>query len=573
MADLALPNSTLLNENALLRGQKRVLEMVATGAPLADTLAELTLLIEAREPGMRCGILIVTDDGAHFRRGAGPSLPEIYHDTLDGVPITPPYLGACGEAAHLGTPIVVPDVANDTRWAEDWRDLVLSCGLRSLRSTPVRRADGSVLASFAMYYDRPRDPQPADPDIIDIATHLAAIALERSQSEAALRERDERLRAELVAMQRLQDISTLLIQEGDVDVLYDQLLNAATMIMHSDMASLQMLHQERGELQLLAWKGFHPESAAFWEWVSIDSSSSCGAAFVAGRQVLVPDIESCDFLAGTADYDAYRRSDILAVQSTPLISRSGGLLGMISTHWRKPHQPAERDLRLLDVLARQASDLIERTQAEKTMREREARLRLLASEVDHRAKNVLTSVQAVTSLTQADTVPGFRAALMGRIDALARVHAVLARNRWIGADLGRVVEEELAAFRTGEDDRLTISGPVLALRTEAAQALSMILHELATNAVKYGALSMRSGRVGVDWSWDAEDRLVFNWIETGGPAIKAPTRRGFGSNLIESAATRQLDGTIRFDWLAEGLACRMTIPRDSLTDGADAQAS
>ena len=121
--------------------------------------------------------------------------------------------------------------------------------------------------------------------------------------------------------------------------------------MSANMASMQTFHPELGELKLLAWRGFHPESAAFWERVHLDSASTCGMALLEARRIVVPDTETCDLMAGTGDLDAYRRSNIRAVQSTPLVSRSGRLLGMISTHWREPHQPTEREFRSFDVLA------------------------------------------------------------------------------------------------------------------------------------------------------------------------------------------------------------------------------
>jgi hypothetical protein len=156
--------------------------------------------------------------------------------------------------------------------------------------------------------------------------------------------------------EELHKISTLLIPEGNLDALYNRILDAAMGLMSSDMASMQSLDPERNRLRLLAWKGFHPQSAIFWEWVHLDSACSCGLALFAGCRVVVPDVETCDFMAGTADLDESRRSNIRAVQSTPLMSRSGQLVGMISTHWRTPHQPTERALRRLDVLARQAAD-------------------------------------------------------------------------------------------------------------------------------------------------------------------------------------------------------------------------
>lgn len=166
--------------------------------------------------------------------------------------------------------------------------------------------------------------------------------------------------AELADAQRLQDISSELIPSGKAAALYDKILAAAIAIMRSDFGSMQMLDAQRGELQLLSFRGFSPESAKFWEWVRPASGSACGAALETGKRVIVPDVETCEFVAGAEDLRFYRHSKIRAVQSTPLVSRSGELLGMISTHWRQPHNPGERELGLLDILARQAADVIER---------------------------------------------------------------------------------------------------------------------------------------------------------------------------------------------------------------------
>jgi PAS domain S-box-containing protein len=141
---------------------------------------------------------------------------------------------------------------------------------------------------------------------------------------------------------------------------------------------MQMLYPERGsggELRLLAFRGFNAQAAKFWESVRADSESTCGAALHTGKRVIAPDVDKCDFMAGTEDQATYLQTGIHAVQTTPLLSRSGKMLGMISTHWRAPHQPSERDLRLLDILARQAADLLERKQAEEALRLAEQELR------------------------------------------------------------------------------------------------------------------------------------------------------------------------------------------------------
>ena len=181
---------------------------------------------------------------------------------------------------------------------------------------------------------------------------------------------------------RLQEISTLLIQEGNLDALYERVLDAAVYLMRADVGSMQKYDPERDELRLLASRGFPAEAIAFWDRVNRDSGTSCGMALSVGHRVVVPDVECADFMAGSADLEVARQVGLRAMHSTPLISRSGRLLGMISTHWQKPHSPAEHELPALDVLARQAADLIERVQVETTLRESEQRLRWIGSVVE-----------------------------------------------------------------------------------------------------------------------------------------------------------------------------------------------
>jgi PAS domain S-box-containing protein len=198
---------------------------------------------------------------------------------------------------------------------------------------------------------------------------------ERVRAETALHAREAELAAEAAAMRHLQSVGALLVQEDSVEAIYECILDAAAEIMGADCASIQMLDPIRQDLKLIASRCFHPQSADFWEWVDAGSGSTCGISLVTGDRVVVGDVEDCTFMAGTADLDAYRRSGIRAVQSTPLRSRAGVPVGMISTHWRDPHTPDERRLRSLDLLARQASDVIERAAALAALRDNEARLR------------------------------------------------------------------------------------------------------------------------------------------------------------------------------------------------------
>jgi PAS domain S-box-containing protein len=197
-----------------------------------------------------------------------------------------------------------------------------------------------------------------------------------------------------------------------------------------------------------------------------------------------------------------------------------------------------------------ARDVTERKRAE-------AKITLLAREVDHRAKNLLALVQATVQLTQAGSAAEFKEAIQGRIQAIARVHTLLAHSRWSGADLHQLVREELTPF-CHEDGRARIDGPSFTLEPSAAQAVAMIIHELATNAVKYGALSAVTGRVQVEWQRTGDSSLVLRWTETGGPPVKAPSRQGFGTRVVKETVRNQLNGEARFDWREQGLVCEIT---------------
>ena len=190
--------------------------------------------------------------------------------------------------------------------------------------------------------------------------------------------------------------------------------------------------------------------------------------------------------------------------------------------------------------------------------------RLLAQEVDHRAKNLLALVQATVHFSAADTPAGLKATIGGRIRALSNVHTLLAKSRWTGADLHTLVMDELKPYCLQDKSRASVDGPDLTLKPQTAQFMAMVLHELTTNAVKYGALSVSTGCVRVEWSFGPNGKFVLRWIETGGPAVTPPTRQGFGTRVLDRALVAQLHGKSRFDWREEGLACEIEVDAEGL---------
>jgi len=182
----------------------------------------------------------------------------------------------------------------------------------------------------------------------------------------------------------------------------------------------------------------------------------------------------------------------------------------------------------------------------------------LAREAEHRSKNMLANVQAAVNLSHADSSQGLKEAIEGRIQALANVHSLFIESRWIGADLSKIATQELAPYSEMDETRAHVDGPSVLLEPNAAQAIAMTLHELATNAAKYGSLSKPKGRVDLTWVHKPDGRLILQWIEAGGPAVQMPTRQGFGSRVIKKLI-EQLKGNTRFDWRPEGLVCEITL--------------
>ena len=224
------------------------------------------------------------------------------------------------------------------------------------------------------------------------------------------------------------------------------------------------------------------------------------------------------------------------------------------TMWRNMALEFDDDGRWL-VAQSSGFDVTERKQLEEQRQ-------LLLDELNHRVRNTLMVVQgmAFQSFKGEDVPKAQLANFNARLHALAAAHTVLSRSNWTGASLREMVREGLAI--TGGGERVSSSGPDVSLRPGAAVALVLVLHELATNAVKYGSLVGDAGTVAVDWSISGDDRIVLNWSERGGATVTSPTRTGFGTRLITASVGGQLGGEVKLDFSPEGLTCWMAFPLD-----------
>jgi PAS domain S-box-containing protein len=202
-------------------------------------------------------------------------------------------------------------------------------------------------------------------------------------------------------------------------------------------------------------------------------------------------------------------------------------------------------------------DISERKRAE---RERE----LLSRELSHRVKNTLAVVQALAMQTnESDSVEDYRGKFIGRLSALARAHSLLLDAQWRGADLKELTEQALQIYELDRPDVLEIKGDPVPLSPTKSLGLSLVLHELATNAAKYGALSRTDGRVHMSWQIEEgnDGRCVrLRWEEQGVPELEAPRKRGFGTRLIERACSHELEGEVELDYAPGGLRCELVFP-------------
>ncbi|HKD30736.1 MAG TPA: HWE histidine kinase domain-containing protein, partial [Xanthobacteraceae bacterium] len=199
----------------------------------------------------------------------------------------------------------------------------------------------------------------------------------------------------------------------------------------------------------------------------------------------------------------------------------------------------------------------------------EEHIRQLLNEVDHRSKNVLSVVQAIARQTAIASPNEFVTSFSKRIQTLAASHDLLVKSRWQGIEIADLIRVQLAHFRDLISTRIKLDGPSFRLSIVAAQTFGMIMHELATNAAKYGALSNDSGHVEIRWHahrGEANGVFTISWTECGGPTVVAPSRRGFGSTVMKTMAESSLDGDVDLDLPPTGLRWRLVCPSSKVLD-------
>ncbi|PYK05580.1 MAG: hypothetical protein DME66_06845 [Verrucomicrobia bacterium] len=279
---------------ALLAGEKRILEMIATGVALKEILNALCLIIEEQRSGTLASVLLLNPDGVYLDVVAGPSLPKEWTEQMEKLPVGP-CAGSCGTAAYRGSPVIVSDIATDPLWnVPEHRASALKHGLRASWSNPVLSSKGKVLGTFCMYYREPRSPNSQDLELIELATHLVRIAIERDRAEDALRASEQLARGQVEALTYSLDV---LATAPAPDKFLGQMLSTIGRLLDAQSVILWLLDESNDSLVLRAWaEGANfakadPEHPFIKNPLSWKEDPGLAEVFFSGAPVICEDVE------------------------------------------------------------------------------------------------------------------------------------------------------------------------------------------------------------------------------------------------------------------------------------------
>jgi two-component sensor histidine kinase len=418
----------------------------------------------------------------------------------------------------------------------------LVIALAALFSTYLARAIRSLAQMVRGFPEATLEPRPA--------FRLREVSLvARRMREAAITVRDSRqvVDTELNNMRQLNQLSSKLVGEGSSfgDCL-SEITKTAIAISEADKGNLQLYDATSGSLTMAAQQGFQADFLKFFVTVR-GNDAACGVAMGTAKQIIVDDVLTSEIFVGQPAQKVLLGAGVRAVVSTPLMSSKERPLGVLSTHFTRPHHPSEHQLEPINILARQAADYLERKQAERTHQ-------TIMRELEHRSNNLLAVIQ---SIAQRSLDGEAKEAFEARLHALARVNRALLRSNWSGVDLDQLVHSELEPF----SKRANIAGASVVLAAQMAQNFTLVLHELATNSAKYGALSTNAGKITVSWTVEHDGSgsvLKFKWQESGGPPVVPPIQHGFGPKLLNAVFSE-----VRLEYPVEGLKYEVDAPLNS----------
>ncbi|WP_206366254.1 sensor histidine kinase [Sphingomonas flavalba] len=409
----------------------------------------------------------------------------------------------------------------------------------SLTVSPILRADGTLIG----------------------ASKIARDISERKAAEAQLRRQSQRLAT-------LNRVAQLILRELDIDRLVHTVTDIATELSGAQFgAFFYNVRDDSGESYLLYTLSGAPREA--FANFGMPRNSAVFAPTFAGTEIVRSDDIRRDPRYGRNPPHFGMPKGHLPVVSylaVPVVSGTGEVIGGLFFGHEQPRMFSEDSEMLIAAIAAQAAVAMDNARlhrdAQREIAERRAAEEakaLMLDELKHRVKNTLATIQAIARQTFRATPPAERDTFLARLQALSDAHDLLNETRWRGATMDDTARRALRPFHDRWSERIAARGPPVDLPSNVALLLAMALHELGTNACKYGALANDSGRVAVEWALDGAGRLSVTWQESGGPSVTPPRAAGFGSRMIERTVAAER-GTVAFDYAPGGLSCVITLP-------------
>ncbi|HEX2215776.1 MAG TPA: GAF domain-containing protein [Xanthobacteraceae bacterium] len=471
--------------------------------------------------------------------------------------------GLPGRVWATAAPVWIADVQSDPNFCRSKG--AAEIGFRSAFGFPLV-SEGRVIAIAEFFTDTATEPD------LDLLLTLRSIGdqvgrvFERRRAEQALREQAE-------ALETINRINLSLAAELDLDRLINAVTEAATKVSSAAFgAFFYNVIGENGEAYMLYALAGAPRSA-FENFPMPRNTAIFAPTFSGAGPVLLDDVTEDHRYGQNPPFNGMPKGHlpVRSYLAVPVVSRSGEVIGGLFFGHPEPGRFTTRHRDIVSAIAVQAAIGIDnarqyrRLEIEVAERQRvEEHQKLLLAELNHRVKNMLAVVTGIAAQTArtSRSVAAFNENFMARITSLGRAHTLLTARNWDAAPLRPLIEDLLAPHAEPHEGHLEIEGPPVSLRPKAALAVSMILHELVTNATKYGALSVANGRIYIKWNVsDGESpqvRLV--WRETGLTELAKPRRLGFGSRMIEASVKHELGGTVAIAYEPEGIRYDFEFP-------------
>jgi PAS domain S-box-containing protein len=411
----------------------------------------------------------------------------------------------------------------------------------SLTISPIKRSDGKIIG----------------------ASKIARDITQRKQAEELLQQQAHRLEI-------LNRVSRIISQDLDLDRIVQAVTDEATALSGAKFGAFfyNVIDADRGAYLLYALSGAPRE--AFDRFGMPRNTAIFAPTFEGGGIVRSADIRTDPRYGQSAPHHGMPQGHLPVVSylAVPVMSVSGEVIGGLFFGHDEPDKFGPETETLVSAIAAQAAVAIDNArlhsaaQAEIDQRKRaESAKELLLHEIKHRVKNTLATIQALATQTLKGAPPEEKAAFVSRLHALSGAHDLLTLSDWHDIGIMALARQSLFAFAGKDQTRVSLDGPDVGLSANKALLLTMVLHELGTNAVKYGALSNETGHVEVRWKMMAaaeRPTIALEWREAGGPPVQAPQHRGFGSRMI-AAALHGSDGNVEFDYREDGLRVMLEI--------------